>query len=152
MSATMEGSRKLRVVVAICAVALTVAALLSPLGAQGAGGKVYFPSKCMNAKYQPHLVVLGCADFGFYLNKLHWKHWDQPTATGRGKAHVNDCMPDCTEGTFHKYRGKLRLTNVKSCPQDGKLHYTKAEFRFRGDRPSGYPHSFKQPFPCSLSG
>ncbi|MDX6636758.1 MAG: hypothetical protein QOJ01_269 [Solirubrobacterales bacterium] len=137
---------------ALAAIAVVVS-LVGALSADAAGGgQVYFPSKCMGGKVKPKLVVLGCGDFNFYVNKLDWRNWGGRRTTGRGVAHVNNCNPSCAGGTFHKYRGKLRLHKIKLCPQDDRRHYTKAVFSFRGDRPNGSPHRFKQPFPCSFSG
>ena len=131
---------------------LAVAAVLVPvLGAEASGGnQVYFPNKCDNAKVKPKLVVLDCADFGFYMKRVAWQHWQGPHATGRGDTFINDCTPSCEQGTFHKYSGKLRVHKIKVCPQDGLRHYTKAKFTFIGDRPSGYPKRFRQPFRCSM--
>ncbi len=122
--------------------------LVPALGAQASSGQVYFPSKCTKAKVKPKLVVLGCADFNFYVNHLRWKHWGSPRATGRGTAHVNNCNPSCAGGTFHDYRGKLQLRKIKLCSSDGHLHYTQVRFSYRGDRPPGARHSFKQHFGC----
>ncbi len=128
---------------------LAAAALLVPaLGAQAAGGQVVFPSQCQGGKVKPKLVVLGCGDFNFYINHLRWKHWGSVRATGRGIAHVNNCKPSCEAGSFHEYRGKLQLRKIKLCSSDGKRHYTQARFSFRGDRPRGARHSFKQHFGC----
>ena len=135
----------------LAALIAAVVLLVAVLGAEASGGKqVYFPNKCTNAKVKPKLVVLGCADFNFYMKHVEWKHWQGPHATGRGDTFVNDCDPSCEQGDFHKYSGELRVHKIKRCPQDGLRHYTKAKFSFRGSPPNGYPESFKQPFPCSL--
>ncbi len=137
----------------LCLAALiAVAVVVVPvLGAQASGKhQVYLPNKCINAKVKPKQVVLGCADFGFYMKRVQWEHWKNPHAIGRGDALVNDCDPSCEQGTFHKFSGKLRVHGIKRCPQDGLRHYTKSKFTFVGDRPSGYPKRFRQGFPCSL--
>jgi len=122
------------------------------LSAQAAGGQVYFPSTCTNAKIKPKTVVLGCADFSFYVNKLDWQDWGSAHPHANGQAHVNNCKPDCTSGTFHKFRGNLRLSKIATCPQDGKKHYKRALFTFPSRRPNGYPQHIFQKFPCSLLG
>ncbi len=131
--------------------ALSIAALVGPtLGAQGKGENVYFPSKCDNAKIAPKLVVLGCGDFNFYVNKLDWHGWNRPHPHAKGQAHVNNCKPDCASGTFHKFRGNLELHKIAKCPQDGRKHYKRALFTFPSRRPDGYPQHIFQKFPCSL--
>jgi hypothetical protein len=139
--------------------ALTVGALgllaslaLIPALAADASPRVYFAANCMNAKVKPKLVILACADANFYVNRLQWGHWGNAHTTARGTAHVRDCDPSCVGGTFHKYPGKLRLSRIRTCPQDGLKHYTQTKFTFPGARPQGTPRHLRQGYPCSLLG
>jgi hypothetical protein len=138
----------------IAAVALAMAAIVigPTLGAGASNGNVYFPSKCMNSKIEPNKVILGCADYGFYLDGLSWRDWGSRKARGAGTAHINNCKPSCEQGTFHSYPGKLKLTHRKRCSQDGLRHYTKSRFTFPGHRPHGYPKHFNQKWPCKIYG
>jgi hypothetical protein len=64
--------------------------------------------------------------------KLEWRHWGQPTATGRGVTWL--LRP---EGGYYNRPGRivLRAEGLGSCP-DGTAAYTRLEFRI-AHRPGG---------------
>ncbi len=56
---------------------------------------------------------------------VEWKTWDRREAYGVGTIWLDDCNPDCAEGSFHSYRGSVRADR----PSAG--HFTRMTVRFR---------------------
>lgn len=63
---------------------------------------------CKRGKYKPTTVIVSCADANFRVRGIQWSSWTRREARGRGTALVNDCDPNCAEGTFHRYPIHLR--------------------------------------------
>jgi hypothetical protein len=63
---------------------------------------------CKRGKYKPTTVIVTCADANFRVRGIQWSSWTRREARGRGTALVNDCDPNCAEGTFHRYPIHLR--------------------------------------------
>ncbi len=58
---------------------------------------------------QPTEIVLACADFNSYVDKLSWSIWTTCRAVGRGTLVENDCTPSCVAGKFYSYRVVVEL-------------------------------------------
>lgn len=52
------------------------------------------------SRVRPSKLVLTCADANDQLTKLHWVHWGPKLAAGYGVEVVNNCKPNCAEGSF----------------------------------------------------
>jgi hypothetical protein len=55
-------------------------------------------------------MVLACADGNASLTTLVWTTWNLTTASATGIYNLNDCVPDCAEGTFGHYAALVELT------------------------------------------
>jgi hypothetical protein len=67
---------------------------------------------CEIPMQKPEVITLTCADGGIYVDKIEWSLWDSKGAQGTGIYHVNDCDPDCADGTFHSSKVKVRLSEL----------------------------------------
>jgi len=52
---------------------------------------------------RPGRFTLACADANNYLTGLAWKSWGPRLASATGVQAVNDCVPYCAAGHFHRY-------------------------------------------------
>jgi hypothetical protein len=90
---------------AVLALALATGAFAAP--------QTKAPKDCGLPRVEPTRIVLGCADFSAYVNRIHWGHWGNGRARGHGKFRLNDCDPSCAQGTFHTYPAKVVLHDPK---------------------------------------
>jgi hypothetical protein len=89
-----------------------------------------------SAAVRPPSILIACGDGNFRLAQLHWSRWTANSAAGNGIAHINDCKPNCTGGTFHWYRHvSVRLTRAKKC-SDGHRLFTRIVWTFLKRRPA----------------
>lgn len=116
---------------------LAMAALALP--ALGSADKAYAPKNCTKPRVEPRTIYIACGDGNFYVRVKKWSFFNGREAGGRGKAFANDCVPDCAEGSFHKYRVKIHLTKVrkKICGGRRVPMFQKIELRFKHRTPSG---------------
>jgi hypothetical protein len=140
----------------IAAVTTTVAALAVGLGlssaasaapthpaatAQAAKTPRYVALNCsFKPVVEPSTYVIACADYGIYLQGLHWTSWTAKEASGYGTFWENDCTPSCADGHFHHYSALEVLWGsaaVKGHPADRR--YTELTVIFTGKtRPPVY--------------
>jgi hypothetical protein len=108
-----------------------------------ASGSRTYIAKCTHLAYKPHSILFACGDGGFYVKRLHWRHWSSHWAVASGVFHQNDCTPDCAQGTFHRRRGILLLTRRFSCPSRSKLVFKHVTIRYdvpsKGNVKWGHP-------------
>jgi hypothetical protein len=112
--------------------------------------RVYFPGRCYNFRQRPRNVIVACGDGNFQLRGMRWRRWGRPVARGRGTALLNDCIPYCAEGTFHRLPVRVRLSGRRLCRNVERYVYTRISWRY-GRRPSWLTRSSgNAPFPCRL--
>jgi O-Glycosyl hydrolase family 30 len=95
---------------------------------------------CQNtAQVEPSQFILTCADAGERLTGMTWSSWGT-TATGSGTEQVNDCTPDCADGTFHSYPVNVTLSGGAPMPPDSNVtagdYYTTMTISYPGSRPA----------------
>jgi hypothetical protein len=61
-------------------------------------------------------MLTACGDGSSSLSNLSWQTWAPLQATGTGTFALNDCTPDCAEGTFHDYLAIVTLSKPVSTP------------------------------------
>ena len=61
---------------------------------------------------RPMKIVLACADYNSYVDKLSWSSWTASAATGHGTLVENECTPSCAAGKFYSYRVVVQLSKV----------------------------------------
>jgi serine/threonine protein kinase len=62
-------------------------------------------------KSQP-VQIVNSGDGSGYLKGLTWSSWGQPTAQGTGLLEIDNCNPNCAQGTFTGYPATVTLTNL----------------------------------------
>jgi hypothetical protein len=70
--------------------------------------RVLLVYNCKSGKFKPRSVIITCADGNFRVRGIQWSSWTRREARGTGTALVNDCDPNCAEGTFRHYAIRLR--------------------------------------------
>ena len=103
----------------------------------GAGGVVYAPKDCTTPKVEPKRIVLACGDADTLLKHLGWSDWNADKVTGHGQFWINDCDPNCSAGSFDKFKVKVSLLNIRTSTCGGMTvpMYQRAHVRFRGKAP-----------------
>jgi hypothetical protein len=135
--------------VAVAALALAVAAP----AAQAQGGPTLLINDCERGKFKPRKIIITCADANFRVKGLTWSSWTRQEARGRGTAVVNDCEPNCAEGTFHNY--PIRLRAFRPQLEGGCVPgyvFTRLAWRFPGNKPEGLPRKATRRTVCPPSG
>jgi hypothetical protein len=107
--------------------------------ATGAGNRTVVID-CMNKpQVWPSSFVLTCADANDALSGLTWTTWTPARATATGTEQVNDCRPNCAEGTFHSYPVQAVLSGAAPVPHHpGERRFTKLTRHYPGARPPHY--------------
>jgi hypothetical protein len=111
---------------------------------------LYFPSRCTNHRIRPRRVIIACGDGNLFLTGMRWRGWNRGVVRGRGRAHLNDCIPYCAAGRFHSYPVKIRLDRVRRCRNIERYVYTRLKYRFLRRPIGGVLSASSAPFPCGL--
>jgi hypothetical protein len=140
---------------------IAVAAFTAQAGAAGADdrsgsaeamtaqGRVLLIYNCERGRYKPRRLVVNCiGDADFRARGITWSSWTRSEAKGRGTALVNDCDPNCSEGTFRRYPLRLRAFRPRETSGcvSGSL-FTRLAWRFPQRKPPG-PRSGTVPLTC----
>ena len=67
---------------------------------------------CEYPEQKPEAITLTCGDGGMYLDQIEWQSWGVDGAEGTGIYNVNDCNPDCADGTMLNAKVKFSLTSL----------------------------------------
>lgn len=140
----------------IAAFALVLVAALGASGAAEAPAQIQRRSVALpdcrgRPQLRPRVIVFTCADANFAATKLTWTGWGQTFAAAVGVAAMNDCRPDCADGTLRHYRVAAIATGRQTCP-NGQRAYRKVTYAFIGVSPfpadSPGAHNPSVMFPC----
>lgn len=71
-----------------------------------------FTWDCEYPEQRPKAITLTCADGGMYIDQIDWSRWDASGAWGTGTYNVNQCDPNCAEGTFQRIEANIRLSKL----------------------------------------
>ncbi len=52
-------------------------------------------------------------DGSAYVDKITWSSWGGSRATGTGTLKLNDCNPNCAQGTYSGYPATVTLDGLK---------------------------------------
>ena len=126
---------------ALAAVAVTTADGATRVVIPGCGGSD-------RARFKPTTVYVLCGDGNFRVTNLRWRSWTRTSATGRGTAKVNNCMPSCADGKIESYKSKLVASRPKTCP-NGKREFVRLTYSFPDEKPAGARRSGTLRRPCS---
>jgi hypothetical protein len=88
---------------------------------------------------RPGSFTLACADGNNALTGLTWTSWGARLASGFGTQVMNDCIPYCAAGHFHRYPVLVVLWGPAALHgHPGTLHYTEMTLIYTGARPQVY--------------
>jgi hypothetical protein len=93
---------------------------------------------------RPKTFNIACGDGNGLYARMHWPHWGNRYAAGRGRQWYNTCKPYCAAGNYKVYRVRVRLHRVRS---DADQRYFA---RMKVYRPARAPH--RQDFPLPAQG
>ena len=133
------GRRRL---VPAAAAGICVAAL--GLGLNGAAsaspaGRFSVRTVVLNCLDQPQVrpgrFTLACADANDYLTGLAWKSWGPKLASATGVQALNDCVPYCAAGHFHRYPVDVVLWQPAAAGP-GSQRYTSITLLYPGAHPA----------------
>jgi hypothetical protein len=84
---------------------------------------------------RPRSFTLACADGNDYLSGLRWTSWAPGLASATGLQTVNDCVPYCAAGHFHRYPVDAVFWG-SAAAGPGSQRYTKITLLYPGARPA----------------
>ena len=84
---------------------------------------------------RPGRFTLACADANDYLTGLAWKSWGPGLASATGVQAVNDCVPYCAAGHFHRYPVDVVLWHPAAAGP-GSQRYTSITLLYPGAHPA----------------
>ena len=88
-----------------------------------------------HAQVRPGSFTLACADANDYLTGLAWKNWSPGLASATGWQHLNDCVPYCAAGHFHRYPVDVVLWG-SAAAGPGTRRYTSVTLLYPGAHPA----------------
>lgn len=133
------------------AIAATQASATSAGDARVDGQRVLFPANCRKPVYKPARIIVSCADANFTIQEISWRSWTNGRAVGTGTARVNDCTPDCAQGTFQTYPVRVTLSTPKQCRSGKPLQFVRIATTFTAARPAGFPRNDRLFYGCGFS-
>jgi hypothetical protein len=83
---------------------------------------------------RPRSFTLACADGNDYLSGLRWTSWAPGLARATGLQTVNDCVPYCAAGHFHRYPVDAVFWG-SAAAGPGRQRYTTITLVYPGARP-----------------
>ena len=54
-------------------------------------------------------MFIACGDGAVFLQVRRYRFWHHDQAVGRGAVFVDDCDPNCADGTFHRTPARIRF-------------------------------------------
>jgi len=75
---------------------------------------------CELEEQRPGTMTNTCADFGEVVHSIEWSTWAKGSATGTGIYSINDCDPDCADGTIYETPVKVELRDLT---RDGNKYF-----------------------------
>ncbi len=84
---------------------------------------------------RPGRFTLACADANDYLTGLAWKSWGPQLASATGVQVLNDCVPYCAAGHFHRYPVGVVLWHPAAAGP-GSQRYTSITLLYPGAHPA----------------
>ena len=84
---------------------------------------------------RPGSFTLACADGNEYLSDLSWTSWTPGLASATGMQAVNDCVPYCAAGHFHRYPVDVVLWRPEAAGPSSQ-RYTSITLLYPGVHPA----------------
>lgn len=91
--------------------------------------------ECEMEIQRPTTMTSACADFGEVVHSIKWSTWEKGKAVGTGIYSINDCLPDCADGTRHEAPVKVELRDLT---REGNRYFLNT-FSFESISEKGFP-------------
>lgn len=98
----------------------------------------------------PRSFILSCADHNDFLTGLHWVTW-RHVAFGSGIEHVNNCVPNCSHGRFHRFKVLITLWRAKPRGHHGQFKFTRLTLLYPRHRPLRFTIHGKKHHPLTFT-
>ena len=72
-------------------------------------------------KVEPGSILVSGDGSGF-IKDVTWTHWGTASALGHGRLEIDNCQPNCAQGTYHGYAATVDLSYPK--PYQGGRAYS----------------------------
>jgi hypothetical protein len=162
----MKGSRIALAVAAAAAIALPGGAALAATGHTQHAAKTFttrtvakktirpagrysdrtvIVSCLQRGQVRPGSYVVACGDGSEYLSGLRWSSWTRGEATASGRVSINNCTPNCAQGTFSHSNALIVLWHVTAWPHHpGQRAFGRMTVIYTGKRPAHTAQTFTQ--------
>jgi hypothetical protein len=137
------------VVAAIVAICVSAAALASPVASES-GKRVQLIADCFKPKFKPKDVIIACGDASLGARGMSWSTWTRKKADGNGTGQINDCFPDCANGTTQTGPMELQLSKPQLC-SNGKRVFAKLHYIWTSGPPPYATATGTVPIGCKLA-
>jgi hypothetical protein len=78
---------------------------------------------CLNQPVmRPSSYTIACGDGNAYWTDVTWSGWGTRRAIGTGIISINQCVPDCADGTFESDPLTVTLTRIVNTSRYGPLY------------------------------
>ena len=134
----------------LIAIGIAAVAAIGVTAVADAGSKPLLIANCLKPRFEPRNVTIACGDGSLLATGVSWSSWTQKSAVGTGTGDINDCNPDCVDGTRHSAPIELQLTKPRKC-SNGRRLFTRLRYTWTAGAPVG-PPSAAIPFGCKLAG
>lgn len=82
-------------------------------GSPSAAARTYFGQYGTSThSYKPRRLNPS-VDGSLYVRGMRWRVWNTRMAVGQGEAYVNDCVPDCADGTYSRHAVTVYLSRPR---------------------------------------
>jgi hypothetical protein len=133
---------------ALLSVVIAAAVIGAGATSTGAATHTLVPRDCKHETFKPKGILIACGDGSLYMTGMHWKSWGRRAATGVGTAHLNDCIPFCAAGHFHKYRARIRLSSAHFCRAEKVTQFRRLRLTWVHGTPADTPSKISDPIAC----
>ena len=120
-----------RWVAAMVSVLALLVVVAPPAHGGGRRDRTFVLADCRHLRTTPPQIEFGCTG-GLYLDHLTWFRWHRWRAAGGGLFHMNDCRPNCADGTYHTEWGHIWLHNPARCEPSGRFAFQRVRVRYEG--------------------
>jgi hypothetical protein len=125
-------SRRRLALVTVVAIAVVIASGALAAGSPGpsavASGQRTYAKFGLVAQYKPSTFSFGAYE---QITGMTWSKWGRKLARGTGTYQVNDCVPNCAEGTITPTPASVVLSGRQLCGKRFLFHRMKVFFRGR---------------------
>jgi hypothetical protein len=89
---------------------------------------------------KPDFYIIACTNVGSFIVSLSWTSWTATSATATGVQEVDNCTPDCTQGTFDPYPVSVTFSDPAAVAgHPGETHFSRIAVSFTTSaRPSSF--------------